>query len=210
MAQADSLPELLSRLDAAAPSFKGVSADLKRVSHIEVINDTTTESGQLKLQRRKATDLRAIVDFTGDKDKRTLFFANRTVKVYSPNLALVQVYDLGRSVKFLNQYLLLGFGTSGKDLQNSYDITLLGTDTVDGKLATHVQLTPKDAGAKEKLVKAELWFPADAGYPVQQKFFEPNGNFTLVTYSKIVLNPPFDGAGLEWKAPPNTHEEAVK
>lgn len=210
IAQADSVPEVLSRLDAAAPSFKGVSADLKKVGHVAVIDDTTTESGQLKLQRRKAHDVRAIIDFTGEKDKRSLFFANRTVKVYSPNLNLVQVYDLGRSVKFLNQYLLLGFGTSGKDLQSSYDITQLGTDTIDSKATTHLQLTPKDPGAREKLAKAELWFPADAAYPVQQKFFEPNGNFTVITYSHVMLNPPFDPGGLEWKAPPNTREELVK
>jgi outer membrane lipoprotein-sorting protein len=205
-----SLSELFSRLDAAAPSFKGVSADLKKTSHIAVIDDTTTEPGQLKLQRRKASDVRAIIDFNGEKDKRTLAFAERTLKIYSPNLALVQKYDVGRNVKFLNQYLLLGFGTSGKDLQNSYDTSLLGTDTVEGKATTHLQLIPKDPGAREKLAKAELWFPVDAAYPVQQKFFEPNGNFTVITYSNIKLNPVFDSGGLELKVPPNTREETVK
>lgn len=209
-AQADSLSELFLRLDAAAPSFKGVSADLTKVSQIAVLNDTSSESGRLKLQKRKGTDVRAIIDFTGEKDKRTLAFADRTLKIYSPNLSLVQKYDLGRSVKFLNQYLLLGFGTSGKDLQNSYDITLLPPDTVNGKTTTHLQLTPKDPGAREKLAGAELWFPTDAAYPIQQKFIEPNGNFTVITYSNVNLHPTFDSKGLELKVPEGTRVETVK
>jgi outer membrane lipoprotein-sorting protein len=208
--QANSLPELLSRLDAAAPSFKGVSADLKKVSHIAVIDDTSSESGQLKLQRSHRSEIRAIIEFTGEKDKRTIAFADRTVKVYTPNLALVQKYDLGGNAKFLNQFLLLGFGSSGKDLQKGYDIRLLGTETVDGRATTHLELTPKDKGVQEKLKKAELWFPVEAAYPVQQKFYEPNGNFTLITYSNVQTNPVFDAPVLELKVPPNTREETPK
>jgi outer membrane lipoprotein-sorting protein len=210
VAQADSLPELLSRLDAAAPSFKGISADFTWLSHTAILNDTSTEPGDLKLQRKKSTDIRAILNFTGEKDKRTWAFADRILRIYTPNLALVQKYDLGRSVKFLNQFMLLGFGTSGKDLQSSYAISLLPTETVGGKSASHLQLIPKDAGAREKLAKAELWFPADAAYPVQQKFYEPNGNFTVITYSNINVNPAFDSVGLELKVPPGTHEETVR
>jgi outer membrane lipoprotein-sorting protein len=212
LAQGDALSQLLSRLDAAAPAFKGVTADLKKVSHISVIDDTSTEPGQLKLQRTRGNDVRAIIDFTGEKDKRTLGFADRTVKVYTPNLALVQNYDLGRSVKFLNQYLLLGFGSSGKDLQKGYDISLLGPETIAGVSTIHLELVPKDKGAREKLAKAELWFPVESTdpYPIQQKFYEPNGNFTLITYSNVQLNPVFNPPILELKVPPNTREETPK
>jgi outer membrane lipoprotein-sorting protein len=210
LAHADSLPALLSRLDASAPSFKGVSANLQMVSHTAILDDNTTETGLFKLQRRKPSDVRAIIDFTGEKDKRTVAFAEHTVRVYYPNLALVQIYDLGRNVKLLDQYLLLGFGTSGKDLLTAYTITLLGSETVDGKPTTHLQLIPKDEGVLQRLAKAELWFPNDEGYPIQQKFYQPNGNYTLVTYEKVTVNPVFAPEGLELKVPADTRKETPK
>ena len=209
-AQADSLPAILARLDAFAPSFKGVDAGLKMVTHTAIIDDDTQETGQFKLQKRRANDVRAIIEFTSEKDKKTVAFAERTVKVYYPNLSLVQVYDLGKNIKLLDQYLLLGFGTSGKDLQNGYDIRVLGMETVEGKETTRLELTPKDKAAKERLVKAEIWLADDADYPLQQKFYQPNGNFTLVTYAHIKLNPVFGAEGLELKVPPHTREEHPK
>jgi outer membrane lipoprotein-sorting protein len=135
--------------------------------------------------QRKGKEVRALLDFTTEKDKRIIFFAEKTVQVYYPNLQLVQVYDLGAQAKVLDQYILLGFGTPAKDLGAGYTIELAGTDAVDGKSAARLALIPKDAATREQLVKAEIWIPEDAGLPVQQKFYQKNGNYTLVKYSNL-------------------------
>jgi len=185
--QGQELNAVLARMDAAAHGFSGVSAQMTSVAHTAVLNDDTTESGSFRMQR-KGKEVRALVDFTTEKDKRILFFADKAVQIYYPNLQLVQVYDLGAQAKVLDQYILLGFGTPAKELEAGYTIQVGATDTVDGKNATRLELEPKDAATRERLVKAELWIPEDSGLPVQQKFYQKNGNFTLVKYSGLQLS----------------------
>jgi len=199
---AQSLNAILSRMDATAPSFKGITAKLRMVTHTAILNDDSTQNGMLHMRRLKPGEVRALINFTDEKDKHTVAFGDRTVKMYYPNLNLVQVYDLGKNAKLIDQYLLLGFGSSGKDLQNSYEIKEAGTESINGKKATKLELIPKSKDALERLAKAELWFPEDADYPVQQKFYQPNGNFTVVTYSDFELNPSFNQKELELNTPP--------
>lgn len=183
------LNTVLARIEAAARGFSGVSAQMTAVTHTAVLNDDTTESGSFRMQRRHK-EVRALVDFQTEKDKRIIFFADKTVEYYSPNLQLVQVYDLGAQAKILDQLILLGFGTPVKDLEAAYKIELAGTETVDGKRAARLELEPRDVPTRERLVKAELWIPEDGGLPIQQKFYQKNGNYRLVKYSDLQLSQP--------------------
>jgi len=96
--------------------------------------------------------------------------------------------------------LLLGFGSSGKELAQSYDISAGGTENVAGVETTKLLLLPKSAEVKQRLSKIEMWMPANAAYPVQQQFYEPSGNYERVTYSNVKLNPSIKG-NLELKLP---------
>ena len=95
---------------------------------------------------------------------------------------------------------MLGFGSSGRDLAANYNISGEGTEKMGDKTTVKLLLTPKDPKVASRLAKVELWIPTDAGYPVQQQFWEPSGNYRLVTYSKIQINPPITG-NLEFKPP---------
>jgi len=204
---AQSLNAILSRMDATAPSFKGITAKLRMVTHTAILNDDSTQNGVLHMRRLKPGEVRALINFTDEKDKHTVAFGDRTVKMYYPNLNLVQVYDLGKNAKLIDQYLLLGFGSSGKDLKSSYEIKEGGTESVNGTKTTKLEMTPKSKDALERLAKAELWIPENGDYPVQQKFYQPNGNFTLVTYSDFELNPSFNQKELELDTPPGVKTE---
>src|SRR4051795_10214771 len=114
-ASAETVQAALSRMDAAAAKFHSMSADVKMTTHTAILNDDTTESGTVRMRRGK-DETEALIDFTGSKDRRTIAFVEKAIQIYYPNLKLVQVYKLGRKSKLVDQYLLLGFGTSGKDL----------------------------------------------------------------------------------------------
>ena len=51
--QADSLESVLRRMDEGAKKFKSVTANLKEVSYTAVLQETSTQTGDLRLQRRK-------------------------------------------------------------------------------------------------------------------------------------------------------------
>ncbi|MBV8072157.1 MAG: outer membrane lipoprotein-sorting protein, partial [Acidobacteriaceae bacterium] len=183
-----------------APKFHGVKADVEMLTYTAIISDKTDEKGTLKMQRLKSGEVRAILDFPEQKDARTIAFLGNIVRIYYPNAKTYQDFDVGKNADVLNQFLLLGFGSSGKALAQSYDITAEGQESVAGQNCTKLQLIPKSKDVKDRLSKIEVWIPNDAAYPVQQEFYEASGNYRIVTYTQVQLNPPIKGA-LEFKLP---------
>lgn len=200
---ADDLNAVLARMDQASAVFHSMTADLKMVTYTAILDDKTAENGNLKMEKGK-NSTEAVIEFTGS-DARTIGFFNKQIQLYTPKLNLVQIYKLAKSGKVLDQFLLLGFGASGKDLAKSYNIQLGGTEQVNGRSASKLVLTPKEAGVKEQISQAEIWIPSDSGYPVQQKFYNPSGNYRLVTYTNFQLNPEL--GPLKLNAPPNAKTE---
>ena len=198
--KAESVENILARMDAAAPKFYGMAASVQMTTFTKIISDTTVENGELKIQRLKGKGTRAIIDFSGEKDAREIAFLGSIIRIYYPNLKLYQDYDVGQNSDVLNQFLLLGFGSSGKDLSDNYDIKDQGSENLAGQNTTKLLLVPKSDKVKEKLAKIEMWIPDGAGYPVQQQFYEPSGNYRKVAYSQIKINPPMKG-NLELKLP---------
>ena len=200
LAEAQSVDAVLARMDQAAPTFHAMSADVQMLTYTAILSDKTVENGTMKMQRLKANDVRAVIDFSGGTDARVIAFLGKTVRIYYPKLKAYQDYEVGKNSDVLNQFLLLGFGSSGKDLMQSYSITMEGSEKVAGAETSKLLLTPKDPKVQQRLSKIEMWIPGDAPYPIQQQFYEPAGNYRTVTYSNINLKPPIHG-NLELKLP---------
>lgn len=190
--QADSLPQILARMDRDAPNFHALQADLVMDTYQKILDAHTKENGSLKMQRSNKGEVRAIIEFTGNS-ARTLFFAGKNVRIYYPAINQYQDVSLGSNAGVVNQYLLLGFGSSGKQLAESYTITEEGQDKISGVTAAKLLLVPKDASVLQHLSKVELWIPENGANPVQQQFYEPSENYRLITYSNMQVNPPLAG-----------------
>jgi outer membrane lipoprotein-sorting protein len=97
---------------------------------------------------------------------------------------------------------MIGFGTSGTEIAATYDVTILGSEPVNGQAATRLQLIPKNGEAKKYVKKLELWIPEQGDpYPLREKISEPSGDYQLVTYSKVTINPPLQPDALQLKPP---------
>lgn len=198
--QAQSVDAVLARMDQAAPVFRGMTADVEMKTYTAILSDTTTERGTLKMQRLKSGEVRAIIDFSAQQDARVIAFLGKIVRIYYPKLPAYQDYAVGKNTDVLNQFLLLGFGSSGKQLAQSYQITMEGSEKLAGRDTTKLLLMPNDPKVKEHLTKIEMWVPNDAAYPIQQQFYEPSGNYRIVSYTNVKINPPMHGV-LELKMP---------
>ena len=206
--RADSLEAILKRMDQAAPSFHALSATIAMDTYQAILDSHTPETGTLRMQRLKKNDVRAILDFKGT-DARTIAVIGNVVEIYTPKLKLVQKTNVGSKSEMLNQFLLLGFGSSGSELAQSYIITAEGEEKVAGTVTTKLQLIPKDPEVKKQLSKVEIWIPEAASYPIEQKFYrpaQPSDNCRLVTYSDVAVNPPMTGK-LDLKLPAGVKEE---
>jgi outer membrane lipoprotein-sorting protein len=202
---AGELESVLDRIDKAGADFRAMSAHVHRVSHTAVINEDNVDSGTMLLKRPKARDMRMLVDLT-QPDAKTVAFQGRKLEVYYPKIQTVQEFDVGKSRELLDQFFLVGFGTSAADLERAYEIRLLGPETIEGQKTERLELIPKSKEVRDHLLKFELWISGD-GYPVQQKFYLPGGDYMLVTYSDMKINPDLPDSALKLHLPKNVKRE---
>ena len=202
---AGDLDAVLARIDSAGAAFHGMSANLRHLSHTAVINEDSVDSGTVLLKRPKPRDMRMLVNFTLP-DPKTVTFQGRKVDIYYPKIQTVQEFDVGGNKDLLEQFFLLGFGTSRADLENNYNIRFLGPETLDGKQTERLELIPKSKAVLEHLKKFELWI-SDSGYPIQQKFYLPGSDYMLMTYSDMKINPDLPDTALKLHVPKNVKRE---
>jgi outer membrane lipoprotein-sorting protein len=197
---AESLKTVLAKMDRNAAAFEGMSANLSQLNHTEVINENETVNATVRMKRTTA-GIRGRVDFSG-QNTRILSIRERQVQVFYPKSNVVEMYDVGKYGDQLDQFLLLGFSTSGQQLQRDYKVRLIGTENLGGQMATHLELTPKTKQAQEIFKKADVWLAPDATHPLKEKIHKNDQDYTLITYTDVKLNPAIGEKDLELVLPP--------
>lgn len=192
-------------MDRAGASFRDVSARIVRKDHTAIINDTSEETGTIRILKLGNHGVRMRIDFDAP-DVRSIAFSGRKAEIYYPKIRTVQEYDLGKYRNLVDQFLLLGFGTSTQELQKSYSLRLIGEDKVSGEHTTRLELVPKLSSTREYLSKVELWI-SDAGYPLQQKFYRPSGDNTLTIYTGLKINSNLTEDSLKLRLPSGVKRE---
>jgi len=178
------LDSVLKQLDAHAADFQSLTADLERTKVTVVVNDKSTESGQIWVRR----DGKMRIELT-QPDPRTILRDGDFFYLYNPKIHRVEEYNLGKKKSVVDQFLLLGFGTSGSSLKESYDISLQGEETLDNRKVLHLELLPKTDEVRKQLSKIELWLDESTWLPVQQQFFETgSGDYFIIHYRNVNRN----------------------
>jgi outer membrane lipoprotein-sorting protein len=185
---AASLNETLARMDQAAAKFTSLSADMRKVSHTGVIDADTEDVGTVRMKRPKPHDIRMLLDIK-PPDPKQVFIDGKKVQIFFPNSLTVQEYDMSKYKSLLDQFLLLGFGSNSKELENDYTISLGGSEVVAGEKTTRLELIPKSKEMLVHLKRVDLWLSDETGMPVQQKFFLPGNDYHVANYTNVKINP---------------------
>jgi outer membrane lipoprotein-sorting protein len=178
------LDNILKQMDTQAASFRSLSADLERTKVTVVVNDKSTETGKIQVR----SDAKMRIEVT-EPDPRTILRDGDNFYIYNPKIHRVEEYNLGNKKSVVDQFLLLGFGTSGSSLKESYQITLQGEQTLDNSKVLLLELLPKTDEVKKQLSKIQLWLDESSWLPVQQQFFETgSGDYFIIRYRNITRN----------------------
>jgi outer membrane lipoprotein-sorting protein len=188
MGWAQSVGEIVSRLDQAAQSFTGVTANIRAITHTGIINEDEVQMGTVVMKRYPPNELRFLINFTGP-DAQGIALKGQTVEIFYPKLNTVREYNIGKYKDLAQKLILLGFGMPGRELSANYDIGNLGVERVDSQDSVHLQLTPKSPDVLKQLSRVDLWISLKTNCPVQQKFYMPSGDYRLVIYSDVKVNP---------------------
>jgi outer membrane lipoprotein-sorting protein len=201
---AESLEEVMARMDAAAKSFQSFSANIKWTDYTAVLSDTSVRSGTVRAHKTKQ-GAGGIVEFT-EPEPSVQRFGGRTFETYYPKANTVDIIDVGKRAGAVEQFLLLGFAIPSADLRKTYDIKLGGTEQLGGMHTSRLELTPKSAETQKVISKIELWIPEGQANPIQEKVSKPSKDYTLINYSGLKINPSLPESSFELKLPPNVRK----
>jgi outer membrane lipoprotein-sorting protein len=201
------LQAVFTRMNQAAGTFKGLVADMVKISHFAAINEDDKQTGTIAVQKKKAHDFKMLTLFQPPDGEQVLITSAR-VDIYHPKTNTVQGDDLGKKYRSLaEEFLLLGFGNTADELQSGYTVTFGGEETLpDGTKATRLVLIPKSKEVLDQFPKIELWISDQTGIAVQQKLFEKGGDYLLATYSNMKIRNVSD-AEVKLNLPHDVHKE---
>jgi outer membrane lipoprotein-sorting protein len=175
---------VLAMMDKSARDFHSLTADIQRVKYTAVVNDTSTETGQMWIRK----DEKMRIEIT-KPDPRTILRSGDSLFIFNPKINRVEEYDLGKNRAMVDQYLLLGFGTRTDNLKKSYLVSVDGEDQFDGRKVVVIELTPKADQVRAQITRIQMWIDEASWLPVQLKFYEAaSGDYLILHYMNLMKN----------------------
>ena len=175
---------VLTMMDKAAKDFHSLTADIEKVKYTAVVQDTSTESGQIFVRH----DDKMRIDLQ-KPDPKTILRNGDSLYIFTPKINRVEEFNIGKHRDLADQYLALGFGTKGESLIKNYLVTLLREDDLDSHITAVLELTPKSEQVRSQISKIEIWVDEASWIPVQQKFYETgSGDYFLSHYTHVMKN----------------------
>ncbi|MGI4759014.1 MAG: LolA family protein [Janthinobacterium lividum] len=182
------LDKALRQIDAASAKFQSAEADLKWDLYEHVVRETTTQTGSTYFLRTKTgTEMGAIIT---SPSLKYLHFADGKGSLYDAVAKKLTPFDAGQNRSRVESFLTLGFGGSGKDLERAWNVTLQGTETIDGTPTVKLDLTPKDPATADTFTHVTVWVDTTRAISLKQEFFTPEHDTRTTYYTHVRYNTP--------------------
>ena len=175
---------VLAMMDKSARDFHSLTADVQRAKYTAVVNDTSTETGQMWIRKDEKMRIEIMTP-----DPRTILRSGDSLFIFNPKINRVEEYDLGKNRAMVDQYLLLGFGTRADNLKKSYLVSADNEDQFDGRKVVVIELTPKSDQVRAQITRILMWVDEASWLPVQLKFYEAgSGDYLILHYTNLMKN----------------------
>ena len=172
---ADTLESVLRKLDVAAANFHTTSVDFEfDTVTTEPIYDKDVQKGTAYYKREGHSFQMAahVTEVNGKPVPKDLAYSGGKVILFEPKLNQARVMDAAK----YESYLLLGFGASGKELEDKWQIKYLGQETVDGMKTDKLELVAKDPNVLRLFPKVTIWLDTEHAVSLRQIFDEGAGH----------------------------------
>ncbi len=186
---AGNLKATLAKLDAAAARFHSTTADFEFQSvQTDPVPDTEIQKGVVYYRRENANFQMGIHINTVDgqpEPKVIVCCEGGGIRLYDEKLNQVTI------LKKFSQYeswFMLGFGASGNELADKWDITDDGPETIDGVPTEKLEMIAKDPAVRRNIAKVTLWMDLERGVSLKQLFNEDPSHYRIATYTNIKMN----------------------
>ncbi|WP_109485292.1 LolA family protein [Occallatibacter savannae] len=184
---AQDLKTVLTKLDAASANFHTVSADFQFDSLVtDPVPDKTVQKGVVYYSRR-GSDFQIGAHINEENSKpvpKVYTYAKGVFRLYEKLVNQVTTYKNDK----LSEYLLLGFGASGKELAKTWNITYSGQEKINGVTTDKLELVPKDPSARKNLPKVTVWMDTPHAVSLKQIFDQGEGQSRICVYTNFKFN----------------------
>lgn len=183
------LEQLLANMDRTASGFESMQAGITRVKYMALLEEKTTESGEMYVRKDKNGKVRLLINFREPYNYH-LAVSGDKAEIYRPRIATVEEYSIAKHRDTFQQAFLLGFGTTADYLRENYKLQLLGEDHAADQATVRLELIPKSEGMRKQVPKLEMWVSTETWQAVRQKLHQPGGaDYRVFTYNDVKLNP---------------------
>jgi outer membrane lipoprotein-sorting protein len=192
-APADDLNRVLRQLDATAANFHSTAADFEFDSvETDPVYDKEVQKGTVYYERNGSGFRMAahINEINGKPVPKTYTYAGGVFKLYEKLTNQVTTFS---KLSQYESWFMLGFGASGKDLEQKWEIKYLGSETLDGIKTEKLEMVVKDAQIRKNIRKVTIWVDPSRGISLKQVFDETASNYRVAVYFNIKLNQPLPG-----------------
>jgi outer membrane lipoprotein-sorting protein len=189
-AQNASLEQVLAQLDAAAAKFLSAQADFAWDQYTAVVQESDVQTGTIYFERKKAVT-RMTAELKQDNGKpapRTVLYDNGQVELYEPTIKQLTLMKAGANRGQWESFLTLGFGGSGSDLEKNWNVSLQGTEKIDGVPVAKLDLVPKEQKVLDMFTHVTIWVDPTRSVSYKQVFYQPSGDKRTATYTNIRYN----------------------
>ncbi len=194
------LQQTLQQMDAVRKKFRSFTARFSQTKYTAILKEfDTPDTGEFFYSRAKdgAVLLRQEATSPG---KKILTVKGDQAIFYQPDIKQAQITSLGK-YKNLAEYLAIGIGQSPAKLEESFNISYQGSESINGAPCSILVLKPKSASLAAHFSSITLWFKKSNGLPIQNKFLEPSGDYVLLTFLDEKLNVKIPDSKYEQKLP---------
>jgi outer membrane lipoprotein-sorting protein len=202
------LRRTLKQMDVAGKTFKSFVARFSQKKYTAVLKEfDTPETGEFYYTRAK--DGSALVrQDTTSPGRRILTVKGDEAINYQPEIKQAQIVNLGNH-KNIAEYLAIGIGQSPEKLEKDFYLSHQGSESINGEPCSILQLKPKSPKVASYFSLITLWVKKSNGILLQNKFSEPSGNYTLVTFSDEKLNVKIPDSKFEQKLPKDVDKQNI-
>jgi outer membrane lipoprotein-sorting protein len=200
----DDANRVLRKLDETAKHFHSTTADFQFDSvQTDPIPETDVQKGTVYYQRdAKGFKMAAhISQVNGKAAPKVYVYSGGAVRLYEP--LIDQVTTLNKAGQY-EQWFMLGFGASGKELEEKWEIKYLGAETLDGVKTEILEMVPKDLGIRKNLPKVKLWIDLEKGISLKQILYFGAGEYKVCVYFNTRMNQPLPADAFTFKTGSHT------
>jgi outer membrane lipoprotein-sorting protein len=185
---AEDLKSVLAKLDAAAANFHTTSADFQfDTVQTDPVPDTEVQKGTVYYSRKGSSFEMGvhIHEVNSRPVPKVMVVSGGQFQLYE---RLTNQVTRSNKVSKYESYLVLGFGASGKDLEQKWNVKYLDSETLNGVKVEKLELIAKDPEVLKIFPKVTIWVDPARGVSLKQYFDQGSGQSRTCSYTNIKVN----------------------